>query len=72
MGWLARIPWSVLIIVSLVLGLAPFQPEPHLVEKLKLLGAGALIRPIDIFDLVMHGGAPALLTLKVIQHLRTR
>ena len=57
---LARIPWTVLLPVAVVLGLAPFRPEPHLVEKLRMLVAGQLIKPIDIFDLLMHG-TPLLL-----------
>ena len=57
---LARIPWSVLLPVAVVLGLAPFRPEPHLVEKLRMLVSGQLTAPIDIFDLFLHG-APLLL-----------
>ena len=67
MKWLDRIPWSLLVIGSLTLGLAPFLPEPHLVEKLKMLAAGSLQRPIDIFDLFLHGAAPALLTLRLLR-----
>ena len=57
-----QLPWRVLIPVALLLGLAPFQPEPHLLEKLRMLGEGQLSRPMDIFDLFMHG-APFLLVL---------
>ncbi|HED16311.1 MAG TPA: RND transporter [Gammaproteobacteria bacterium] len=66
MNWLDKISFTVLIVLSLTLGLAPFAPEPHLWEKLKLLASGDLSRPIDIFDLVLHGSAPALLTLKAL------
>lgn len=62
MNWLDRLPWSPVILAALFLGLAPFVPEPHLWEKLKMLAAGDLKRPIDIFDLLMHG-TPALLLL---------
>lgn len=62
MNWLDRLPWPTLLLAALLLGLAPFSPEPHLWEKLKMLAAGELKRPIDIFDLVMHG-APLLLLL---------
>ena len=61
MQWLQRLPWSVLVIGTLSLGLAPFVPEPHLLEKLRMLFQGELSRPIDIFDLVLHGAFPALL-----------
>ena len=57
--WIAGLPWSAVIIVCLTLGLAPFVPEPHVWEKLKMLASGTLQRPIDIFDLIMHG-APFL------------
>ncbi len=57
---LTRIPWVFLLPVAVVLGLAPFRPEPHLMEKLRMLVAGQLIKPIDIFDLLMHG-TPLLL-----------
>ncbi len=57
-----QLPWRVLVPVALLLGLAPFQPEPHLLEKLRMLGNGQLNRPMDIFDLCMHG-APFLLIL---------
>ena len=68
MKWLDNIPFSMLIIISLFLGLAPFVPEPHLWEKLKMLADGTLAKPIDIFDLLMHGTPWLLLGLKAIRH----
>ncbi len=62
MQFLDQIPWSVAIIAALTLGLAPFVPEPHIWEKLKMLAAGTLVRPIDIFDLLLHA-APFLLVI---------
>jgi len=56
---------SALVVASLLLGLAPFQPEPHLWEKLKMLAVGELARPMDIFDLLMHGTPVALLILRL-------
>ena len=67
MGWFDRIPLSTLVIAALLLGLAPFAPEPPLWEKLKMLFAGTLERPIDIFDLLMHGTPSVLLLLKLIR-----
>jgi len=49
-----------------MLGLAPFVPEPHLVGKVKMLMAGTLTRPIDIFDLIFHSAPIILLILKFI------
>jgi hypothetical protein len=66
-SWLDRLPLSLLVVLSLTLGLAPFFPEPHLWEKLKMLFHGELRRPIDIFDLVLHGAAPLLLVLKLLR-----
>lgn len=54
MEFLDRIPWGIAIIAALTLGLAPFLPEPHIVEKLRMLSKGTLVRPIDIFDLLWH------------------
>ncbi len=61
-----KIPWWLLIVGSLTLGLAPFQPVPHLVEKLSMLFQGTLHRPVDIFDLLLHGAFPVLLIVKTI------
>ncbi|RKZ47642.1 MAG: RND transporter [Candidatus Parabeggiatoa sp. nov. 3] len=65
MRWLDNMPWEVVIVGALTLGLAPFVPEPHLVEKIRMLFQGTLSRPIDIFDLFMHGAFPVLLLLKI-------
>ncbi len=65
MDWLDKLPWELLIIGSLFLGLAPFFPEPHIVEKIRMLFQGTLSRPIDIFDLLMHSALPLLLLLKI-------
>lgn len=65
MQWLDNIPWEILIIGSLTLGLAPFVPEPHLIEKIRMLLQGTLSRPLDIFDLLMHAAFPLLLLLKI-------
>lgn len=65
MNWIDKIPYSLLIILSLTLGLAPFTPMPHLVEKMTMLLAGELARPVDIFDLLMHASPMALLIFKI-------
>lgn len=72
MAWLDHIPWMPLVLISIMLGLAPWPggPEPHLVEKVKLLGAGNLSRPIDIFDLLMHSAGPVLVVLKALRTAR--
>ena len=55
MHLLDQIPFPIALLLALTLGLAPFLPEPHLWEKLKMLAGGTLTRPIDIFDLALHG-----------------
>ncbi|MGD2075233.1 MAG: RND transporter [Gammaproteobacteria bacterium] len=67
MKWLDRIPLSLLLPVAILLALAPFAPEPHLWQKLKMLFNGTLSRPIDIFDLFLHGAPLAVLVLKLIR-----
>lgn len=67
MKWLDKIPLGILILSALFLGLAPFTPEPHLLEKLRLLSQGSLQRPIDIFDLLLHGTPVLLLLLKLVR-----
>ncbi len=62
---LADLPWGLLIIACLTLGLAPFAP-PHIWEKLQMLASGRLVRPIDWFDLLLHGAPWVLLILKGI------
>jgi len=70
--WLDNVPLLVVAVGALGLGLAPFQPEPHLWEKMKLLAAGNLVRPIDIFDLVMHAAFPLLLVFKLARMAQLR
>ncbi len=70
MEWLSKLPWGLLIIACLTLGLAPFNP-PHIWEKLQMLAHGRLVRPIDWFDLVLHGTPWILLLLKAIASLMT-
>ncbi len=72
MRFLDSLTWPVLIMASLTLGLAPFTPEPHIWEKLKMLAAGELARPIDIFDLCLHGLPWLLLLAKGIRTLTVR
>jgi hypothetical protein len=71
MQWLDKIPLIALVIAALALGLAPFAPEPHLWQKLKMLANGTLSQPIDIFDLVMHASVPLLLVVRLIRMARS-
>ena len=68
-GWFGRfidgLPWPVVVLGALMMSLAPFVPEPHLVEKLRMLFQGVLSRPVDIFDLFFHSVFPTLLLIKI-------
>jgi hypothetical protein len=72
MALLDQLPIGLLILVALTLGLAPFVPEPHIWEKLKMLVAGTLTQPVDIFDLLMHATPFVLLAAKLLRMALTR
>lgn len=65
MGWLDRFPLGLLVAVALWLAVAPIALEPHLIDKLRMLGQGTLTRPIDIFDLLLHSVPLLLLALRL-------
>ena len=52
--FLDKIPYTLLILFTVFMLLAPFRPMPHVAEKLIMLKNGTLSRPIDIFDLFYH------------------
>ncbi len=61
-------PWNdlkLVIMACLLLGLAPFFPEPHLFGKLRWVAGGAIgMQALDWFDLAWHG-LPWLLLLRL-------
>jgi hypothetical protein len=65
----ALMEYRVLIPLALILGFAPFYPQPHIVEKIRMLFAGDLKKPIDIFDLFWHAWPFALLGYKVFSDI---
>lgn len=65
------LPWALVILACLTLGLAPFSP-PHILEKLGMLFTGKLVRPIDWFDLFLHGTPWVVLLVKAGLHLAAR
>lgn len=68
-----RLPgYQVLVPIALLLGLAPFYPEPHIVEKVRMLLGGSLKRPIDVFDLFWHSWPFLLLICRLLVDLRRR
>jgi hypothetical protein len=72
MNFIQSIPYSTMILASLLFGLAPYVPEPHLIEKIRFLMKGELTKPIDIFDLLMHASPLILLSIKFISEKITK
>ncbi len=77
MKWLAglarqldRVPLWIVLVVALWLGLAPFQPQPHLWQKLMMLTQGELALPLDIFDLLFHAAGPLWLVVRLLRQVR--
>lgn len=65
--WLDALPYGILIVFAIVMLLLPFQPMPHVLEKLIMLKNGQLSKPIDIFDLFYHLIPTFLLVLKFLR-----
>lgn len=65
LNWIDGIPTPLLVVLALWMLAAPLQPEPHLVEKWKMLRRGELTRPLDIFDVFFHLAPLALLGVKL-------
>ncbi len=71
-GLLDRISWGMAVAMAALLGLAPFVPEPHVMEKATMLAAGQLTQLIDVGDLMMHAAPWLLLAAKVARLLTTQ
>lgn len=65
MQFIDQIPLPLLIFLTLFMLGAPFVPEPHLVEKMRMLSEGTLTRAIDIFDVFWHLLPAALLGVRI-------
>ncbi|MCB1173256.1 MAG: hypothetical protein KDK39_06815, partial [Leptospiraceae bacterium] len=59
--------YSGLIFGSILLGLAPFYPEPHLVKQYHRILDGTFGEPLDWLDLVLHGGPAIALAFFLIR-----
>lgn len=70
MAWLDSIPLWIIVVIAVWMALAPFVPEPQLTEKLRMLFAGTLRRPLDIFDLLLHLAPIVVLALKLVRMAR--
>lgn len=58
--------WGIILLLCLMLGLAPFYPEPHLWGKIKWVMGGAVgMTAMDWLDLIWHG-FPFLLLIRLL------
>lgn len=58
--------WKLILVLCLLLGLAPFTPEPHLWGKIKWIAGGANgMQLIDWFDVLFHG-FPFVLLIRLV------
>lgn len=67
LSFLDRFPLPLLIFLAVLMAAAPFYPEPHLWQKLKMLFSGTLTQPIDVFDLFFHSAGLLLVGLKLVR-----
>ena len=65
LSWVDRAPLFWLIALAVWMAGAPFTPEPHLVEKVRMLLQGTLTRLLDVFDLFIHAVPMVLLAVKL-------
>jgi len=66
-----RIPLLPLVVAAVFMSLAPFTPEPHLLEKSRMLLHGELSKPIDIFDLFWHSFLIVLLAIRLLRYKKS-
>ena len=58
--------WKLILAACLLIGLAPYTPEPHVWGKLRWVAGGAIgMKAMDWGDLLLHG-FPWLLLLRLL------
>ena len=58
--------WKIVLLLGLTLGLAPYFPEPHILGKVKwILGGATGMKPMDWFDVLLHG-FPFVLLIRLL------
>ena len=72
MAWIDKIPTRLLVIAAVLMAGAPFTPEPHLVDKARMLLSGTLTRPVDIFDVFWHLAPAILLASQLVRRRMAR
>ncbi len=66
--YIDKIPLLPLAVAAIFMSLAPFTPEPHLLEKSRMLINAELSKPIDIFDLFWHSFLIVILAIRLIRY----
>ena len=66
--YIDKIPLLPLAMAAIFMSLAPFAPEPHLIEKLRMLSNAELTKGIDIFDLFWHSFLIVLLAIRLVRY----
>ena len=72
MRWIDRIPLWWCVAIAVYLAGAPFVPEPHLIEKWRMLSEGELSKPIDIFDFFLHNALMVVLAIRLWRDVQRR
>jgi len=72
LNYINKIPLVPLAIVAIFMSLAPFSPEPHLLEKSRMLVNGELVKPIDIFDLFWHSFLIVVLMIRLLRYKQVK
>ncbi len=72
MRWIDRLPLLWLLAIAVYLAGAPFVPEPHLLEKWRMLLGGTLSKPIDIFDFFLHTTPLVILGIRLARDVQRR
>ena len=72
MHYIDKIPFPLLVVITVFMLGAPFVPEPHLVEKMRMLGEGTLTRPLDVFDVFWHLLPATLLAVKIVRRISNK
>jgi hypothetical protein len=69
-GIIEKVSYPQLVLLTIMLGLAPFFPIPHTFEKIQMLINGELKKMIDIFDLIFHSSPILLILTKYVVYKR--
>ena len=72
MKFIDQLSFPLLVVITILMLGAPFVPEPHMVEKMRMLSQGTLTRPLDIFDVFWHLLPATLLAVKMIRAKKNR